>query len=222
MVKHKENAERGEVLRDLAKYGLQEEEFAVEKPLKVIPTGFEHFDHDVIKIGGIPRGYISQLFGPEYAGKTLFALRVCAMAQRTYPDELIVYIDTEFRFNFEWARMQGLDTTPLHEGGNFVLLQGNVAENMFEKTVQFLNYGKCSVIVLDSLGNLSPEGMVAFDPKNPYKKRPGEFAGIVTDYLGKMLGPIVEHNIAFLSINQLRDKIGCVAPETVILWRKNA
>lgn len=178
--------------------------------LQVIPTGFSSFDHDVLNIGGIPLGYLTQIFGPESSGKTTLALRIAAMAQRTFPEKLVYWADTEFTLTMDRARQHGINT----DQDAFVVNKNNIAEEVFDQIIRAAASGAVSVIVIDSIGNLmslksaNMEYWETKDGKRQYTPQPGEMANKITAFVQQLTYWAAKNKVAVIGINQIRSKIG--------------
>ena len=189
------------------------------KPRRIIPTGFAVFDNDILGTGGWPSGGLINLYGEPGGGKTLLALRSCAMAQKLDPDRIPAYIDTEFRFNAEWAQQQGVDISE----GRFALWQGNFAEKTFERVLKAISSGAVSIVVVDSLSNLIAEKYsgsemwkVGKDGELANKQQVASKASYNTLFVQQLVSACIEHDVILLNISQLRSKIGVLYgnPET--------
>lgn len=188
----------------LKAFATQKVDEYMPKKTRYLPTGFDAFDTDVLKVGGLPFGFMTHIYGPDGGGKTTLALRLIAQAQRLYPDHAVVYIDSEYRFNADWAVKQGVDISPISKGGTLRIIQENVAEKVLEEVKKCILTGVVSLIVVDSIGQLYPEQEIDYSKANT----PGLFAKIVTKYLSPLTKLIHEYDICFVCLNQLRDKIG--------------
>lgn len=184
---------------------------SLPKARRIIPTGFSVFDNEILGTGGWPSGGLINLYGDPTGGKSLLAIRSCAMAQKMEPDRIAVIIDTEFRFVEDWANRQGLDTSP----ERFALWQGNFAEKTFERILKLVNSGVVSIIVIDSLSNLIAEKYAGSDMWKTNKE--GELvnkqqvankASYNTLFVQQLVSACIEHDVVLLNISQLRTRIG--------------
>lgn len=188
------------------------------KPTIFSPTGFDYFDNHILGTGGLPRGCIIHTFGAEQGGKTLFNLRQIAMEQERYPNKLQCIFDTEFRFNKEWAVRQGVDLQKV------LVYQGNFAEEVLLKVLQLVDSGVISAVFLDSLANLIPEKSANYDDFYKLKgdgsrvnpERVAATASLNTRFVQQLVSLADKHNVLMIITNQLRSKVGCVAPETMV------
>lgn len=188
---------------------------------RVIPFGFASLDTNLLRVGGIVRGRISQIYGPEAQGKTLSALRLCAMAQRLYPEEAVVWIDTEHTFDFDWAERNEVDArSPL-----FRYHATTVAEEAMQYIANYLSKprGVISLLVVDSIGNINTARALQgasfdVDGASEFKTKiqPGIQAKLTTELIKNITHQAAQAEVAVLMLNQVREKIGVLYgdPET--------
>lgn len=148
----------------------------------LIPTAFEAFNTEVLRVGGFPLGRFVQVFGPEHSGKTSMCLHVAAMAQRLFPDKNVAWLDTEYKLDRDWAETQGVDLKRM-----FIHSTG-IAEEAFGWTNDVVRNGNISVLIVDSLGNIAPnmaygDAQWTLDSKGDrvHKPRPGHTAALETE-----------------------------------------
>lgn len=188
-----------------------------DKP-KVIPFGLTYLDKSLLTVGGVPRGRITQVFGPEHSGKTFLATRLAAMALRTYPEESVVWIDTENSLDADWARQNQLDI----DSDRFLYYKRTVAEEVIELVLKAIKPG-VSLIVVDSVGNQIEKGFSEAINYELNKKgervnaqQPGVIAKLMTGMTRTMCNLLTKHDVAIFATNQIREKIGVMYgnPET--------
>lgn len=172
----------------------------------VIPTGSLAIDY-ALGIGGIPTGRITEIWGPEHAGKTTLSVLIAVEAQRKFPDKMVAWIDMEQTFDTEWAQTLGLDLARVWRP------PVKTAEEVADFTKRFTMSGLCSLVVIDSVGGMLGQA--------EYEKEADEatvaiVAKIVTRMV-KQSAPICAANgTALVIINQVRANIGAhaKAPQT--------
>jgi recombination protein RecA len=163
------------------------------KPPAVIPTGFPALDQ-ALGIGGLPRGRIVDIYGPESGGKSTLCLHVIAQAQRQGGSAL--FIDVEHGLDLAWARRCGVDTEALY------VSQPDTAEIAFE-IVEAMARAGISLIVIDSAAALTPRAEVETDMGDHH---PGLMAGLMSQALRKLTGPLHRGQTLLLLTNQLRSQ----------------
>jgi recombination protein RecA len=183
-----------------------------------IPTGFYAFDNEIMKSGGFPTGRVIEVYGPPGSCKSLLALRIIAMAQRLFPDKAAGIIDTEFAHDRKWIAMQGIDPERM------LFVADNVAENVHYTLCRYVETGLCSVVVLDSLGNLQSSKMANTSEWFKVDKQGnvasssemGLSAVLTTAFMKKITNAAAKTNTCVIICNQVRDKIGVLygSPET--------
>ena len=174
-----------------------------------LPTGL--FPLDLALGGGIPRGKVTTIFGPESSGKTNIAFSLIKMAQLLYPDQVCVFISIE-GFDRDWAKIFGVDVEKL------LVVQPSYAEQVVDFARQFLAAEDCSLVVIDSLAAMITTQEVE---KGGEGMTPGG-AGLVTGKLVRQTtlslseAEKVGHYPTLVYINQIRHKIGVMygSPET--------
>jgi recombination protein RecA len=148
-------------------------------------------------VGGIPRGRISEVYGPESAGKTTIALSVIAQAQAT--GGTACFIDTEHAVDLAWAATVGVDT------GQLVLCRPDCGEQALEVASLLIGSGGLEVLVVDSIAALVPR--VELDGQMG-EHFAGVQANLLSQALRKLAGPIARAGTAVLVTNQLRQRAG--------------
>src|SRR5205823_13688423 len=172
--------------------------------VEIIPTGAINLDA-AIGIGGIPRGRVTEIFGPESSGKTTLALHVVANAQRQ--GGAAAYIDAEHALDVEYAKKLGVDID------NLLVSQPDTGEQGLEITEILVRSGAVDVVVIDSVAALVPKAEIEGDMGDSL---PGLQARLMSQALRKLAGAINRSRTAVVFINQLREKIGVMYgnPET--------
>jgi recombination protein RecA len=169
-----------------------------------ISTGAINLDA-AIGVGGIPRGRVTEIFGPESSGKTTLALSVVANAQRM--GGAAAYIDAEHALDVEYARKLGVDID------NLLVSQPDTGEQALEITEILVRSGAVDVIVIDSVAALVPRAEIEGEMGDSL---PGLQARLMSQALRKLAGAINRSRTSVVFINQLREKIGVMFgnPET--------
>lgn len=162
-------------------------------PPAIIPTGFPALD-EALGIGGLPRGRIVDIYGPDSSGKSTLCLHVIAQAQRQGGAAL--FIDVEHGLDLVWARHCGVDTEALY------VSQPDNAEIAFE-IVAAMAWAGISLIVIDSAAALTPRAEVETDMGDHH---PGLMAGLMSQALRKLTGPLDRGQTLLLLTNQLRSQ----------------
>jgi recombination protein RecA len=165
-------------------------------PPAVIPTGSLTLD-SALGIGGLPRGRITEIYGPEGVGKTTLALSVLAQAQRVGGTGL--FIDTEHALDLAWAATAGVDTNQL------LLCQPESGEQALQVASLLIGSGEVTVVVIDSIAGLVPQAELAGQIG---QQHPGAQANLLSQALRQLAGPIARHQVAVVATNQLRQRAG--------------
>lgn len=165
-------------------------------PPAVIPTGSLALDH-ALGVGGLPRGRITEVYGPEGVGKTTLALSVLAQAQRSGGTG--VFIDTEHALDLGWAATAGVDTDRL------LLCRPESGEQALQVASLLIGSGEVAVVVIDSIAGLVPEAELAGSIGDQH---PGAQANLLSQALRQLAGPIHCHQVAVVATNQLRQRAG--------------
>ena len=171
---------------------------------EVIPTGSIALDK-ALGIGGIPRGRVSEIFGPESSGKTTLALSVVSEAQRF--GGYAAYIDAEHALDPGYARTMGVDVD------NLLISQPDCGEDALEISDTLIRSGALDVIVIDSVAALVPRAELEGDMGDSHM---GLQARLMSQALRKLTGHISRSKTSVIFINQIRMKIGIMFgnPET--------
>jgi recombination protein RecA len=172
--------------------------------LDAIPTGAINLDA-AIGIGGIPRGRVTEIFGPESSGKTTLALHVVAHAQRL--GGAAAYIDAEHALDIDYAKKLGVDID------NMLVSQPDTGEQGLEITEILVRSGAVDVVVIDSVAALVPKAEIEGEMGDSHM---GLQARLMSQALRKLAGSINRSRTSVIFINQLREKIGVMFgnPET--------
>jgi len=170
----------------------------------VIPTGAIALDL-ALGVGGIPRGRVTEIYGPESSGKTTLALHVIAQAQRM--GGVAAYIDAEHAFDPVYAERLGVDLD------NLLIAQPDTGEQALEITETLVRSGAVDVVVIDSVAALVPRAEIEGEMGDAHV---GLQARLMSQALRKLTGAISRSRTAVIFINQLRMKIGVMYgnPET--------
>jgi len=169
-----------------------------------IPTGAINLDA-AIGIGGIPRGRITEVYGPESSGKTTLCLHVVANAQKA--GGVAAYIDAEHALDVEYARKLGVDVD------NLLVSQPDTGEQALEIAEILVRSGAVDVVVIDSVAALVPKAEIEGEMGDSHV---GLQARLMSQALRKLTGAIARSKTSVIFINQLREKIGVMFgnPET--------
>jgi len=172
--------------------------------VEVIPTGSLALDI-ATGIGGIPKGRIIEIFGPESSGKTTLALHIIAEAQRR--GGIAVFIDAEHALDPKYAEKIGVDTE------NLYISQPDYGEQALEIVESLVASNAVDVIVIDSVAALVPKDELEGEMGEAHV---GKQARLMSQALRKLKGMAHKANTAIIFINQLREKIGVMFgnPET--------
>lgn len=178
-----------------------------DKPVQeveVIPTGSLALDL-ALGIGGLPKGRIVEIYGPESSGKTTLALHVVANAQKA--GGVAAFIDAEHALDPEYARRLGVDTDSL------IVSQPDNGEQALEIADMLIRSGALDVIVVDSVAALVPKAEIEGEMGDSHV---GLQARLMSQALRKMTGALSQAGTTAIFINQLREKIGVFfgSPET--------
>lgn len=172
--------------------------------LDYISTG--SLDLDIaIGIGGVPRGRIIEIYGPESSGKTTIALHVIAEAQKE--GGIAAFIDAEHALDPNYAKKLGVDID------NLIISQPDTGEQALEITEALIRSGAIDVVVVDSVAALVPKAEIEGEMGDSHI---GLQARLMSQALRKLAGAISKSNATCIFINQLREKVGVMFgnPET--------
>ncbi len=172
--------------------------------IEVISTGSLSLDM-CLGVGGLPKGRIIEIFGPESGGKTTLALHCVAEAQRA--GGLALYVDAEHALDTEYARALGVDVDRLY------ISQPNNGEEALEIMDAIIRSGAVDIVVLDSVAALVPKAEIEGEMGDSFV---GVQARMMSQALRKLGGSLSKSKTAAIFINQLREKIGVMYgnPET--------
>lgn len=172
--------------------------------IDTISTGSISLDA-ALGIGGIPRGRVTEVFGPESSGKTTICLHVIAEAQKQ--GGIAAFIDTEHALDVNYAKKLGLDVN------NLLLSQPEFGEQALEIVETLVRSGALDVIVIDSVAALTPRAEIEGEMGDPTM---GVQARLMSQALRKLTAAISKSKTSVIFTNQLRQKIGVVFgnPET--------
>jgi recombination protein RecA len=172
--------------------------------VEAIPTGAINLDA-AIGVGGIPRGRVTEIYGPESSGKTTLCLHVVANAQKL--GGVAAFIDAEHALDTEYAKKLGVDVE------NMLISQPDTGEQALEICEILVRSGAVDVIVIDSVAALVPKAEIEGDMGDSHV---GLQARLMSQALRKLTGAIARSKTSVIFINQLREKIGVMfgSPET--------
>ena len=172
--------------------------------IDAIPTGAINLDA-AIGVGGIPRGRVTEIYGPESSGKTTLCLHVVANAQRQ--GGTAAFIDAEHALDTDYAARLGVDIDKL------LVSQPDTGEQAMEICEILVRSGAVDVIVIDSVAALVPKAEIEGEMGESHM---GLQARLMSQALRKLTGAIARSNCSVIFINQLREKIGVMFgnPET--------
>jgi recombination protein RecA len=173
-------------------------------PMAVIPTGSIALDV-ALGIGGLPRGRVIEIYGPEASGKTTVALHAVANAQAT--GGIAAFIDAEHALDPDYAKALGVDTDAL------LVSQPDTGEQALEIADMLVRSGALDIIVIDSVAALVPRAEIEGEMGDSHV---GLQARLMSQALRKITGALNTSNTTAIFINQLREKIGVMfgSPET--------
>jgi len=173
-------------------------------PIGVIPTGSIALDV-ALGIGGLPRGRVVEIYGPESSGKTTVALHAVANAQRA--GGIAAFIDAEHALDPEYAKKLGVDTDAL------LVSQPDTGEQALEIMDMLIRSGAIDVVVIDSVAALVPKAEIEGEMGDSHV---GLQARLMSQALRKITGALNQSGTTAIFINQLREKIGVFfgSPET--------
>src|ERR1051326_3715195 len=172
--------------------------------VEAISTGAINLDA-AIGIGGIPRGRVTEIYGPESSGKTTLCLHVVANAQKN--GGVAAFIDAEHALDTEYARKLGVDVEAM------LISQPDTGEQALEICEILVRSGAVDVVVIDSVAALVPKAEIEGDMGDSHV---GLQARLMSQALRKLTGSIARSKTSVVFINQLREKIGVMFgnPET--------
>jgi recombination protein RecA len=173
-------------------------------PVEVIPTGSIALDV-ALGIGGLPRGRVVEIYGPEASGKTSLALHAVASAQKA--GGIAAFVDAEHALDPEYAKKIGVDIDAL------LVSQPDTGEQALEITDMLIRSGAIDVVVIDSVAALVPRAEIEGEMGDSHV---GLQARLMSQALRKLTGAINQTKTTAIFINQLREKVGVMfgSPET--------
>jgi len=173
-------------------------------PVSVISTGSISLDA-ALGVGGLPRGRVNEIFGPESSGKTTIALQVIAEAQKA--GGIAAFIDVEHALDPKYARKLGVDID------NLLVSQPDYGEQALEITNHLISSGQIDVLVVDSVAALVPKAELDGEMGDSHM---GLQARLMSQALRKLTGVVSKSRTCLIFINQIREKIGVMFgnPET--------
>jgi recombination protein RecA len=173
-------------------------------PIEVIPTGAISIDY-ALGIGGMPRGRVVEVYGPESSGKTTLALQVIAQAHKM--GGLAAFVDAEHALDSAYARKLGVDLDSL------LVSQPDNGEQALEIVEVLVRSGSVDVVVVDSVAALVPRAEIEGEMGD---SQMGLQARLMSQALRKLTGVVSKSKTCLIFINQLREKIGVMFgnPET--------
>jgi recombination protein RecA len=173
-------------------------------PIAVISTGSISADA-ALGVGGVPRGRVVEIFGPESSGKTTLALQVIAEAQKT--GGMAAFVDAEHALDPAYAKKLGVDTD------NLLVSQPDYGEQALEITEALVRSGAIDVLVVDSVAALVPKAELDGEMGDSHV---GLQARLMSQALRKLTGTVSKSRTCLIFINQIREKIGVMFgnPET--------
>jgi recombination protein RecA len=173
-------------------------------PIEIIPTGSIALDV-ALGIGGLPRGRVVEIYGPESSGKTSLALHAVANAQKA--GGIAAFIDAEHALDPEYAKNLGVDTDAL------LVSQPDTGEQALEIADMLIRSGALDILVIDSVAALVPRAEIEGEMGDSHV---GLQARLMSQALRKIAGALSNSGTTAIFINQLREKIGVMfgSPET--------
>ncbi len=173
-------------------------------PVDVIPTGSISIDY-ALGIGGMPRGRVVEIYGPESSGKTTLALQVIAEAQKS--GGMAAFVDAEHALDAQYAQKLGVDLE------NLLVSQPDHGEQALEIVEVLIRSGGVDVVVVDSVAALVPKAEIDGEMGDAQM---GLQARLMSQALRKLTGVVSKSKTTLIFINQLREKIGVMFgnPET--------
>lgn len=170
----------------------------------VIPTGSIGLDH-ALGIGGIPRGRIIEIYGPESSGKTTLALHAIAEAQKA--GGICAFVDAEHALDPQYAKKLGVKTSEL------LISQPDAGEQALEIVESLVRSGNLDIVVVDSVAALTPKDEIEGEMGAHHV---GKQARLMSQALRKLTAIVAKSNTIVIFINQIRMKIGVMfgSPET--------
>jgi recombination protein RecA len=194
----------GQIEKQFGKGAIMRMGESLSMQIEAIPTGALSLDL-ALGIGGLPRGRVVEIYGPESSGKSTLALHVVAEAQRN--GGICAYIDAEHAMDPVYAKAIGVDIDEL------LISQPDTGEQGLEIADMLVHSGAIDVLVVDSVAALTPRAEIEGDMGDSHV---GLQARLMSQALRKLTGSLSRSNTVMIFINQLREKIGVMfgSPET--------
>lgn len=194
-----------DIEKDFGKGSLMMLGNATRIKVDVIPTGILPVDRKVIGVGGIPKGRLTEIIGPESSGKTTMALNAIAEAQQR--GETAAFIDVEHALDAAWATRLGVDVNKLF------VAQPDFGEQALQIAERLIDSKAFGLIVIDSVAALSPRAEIEGEIGDATV---GALARLMSQCCRKFVPAVGRANCAVVFINQIREKIGVMfgSPET--------
>ena len=198
------DAALGQIDRNYGKGAIMRLGEGVREPIESIPTGSVSLDI-ALGIGGLPRGRVVEIYGPESSGKTTVALHAVANAQKA--GGIAAFIDAEHALDPEYAKKLGVDTDQL------LVSQPDTGEQALEIADMLIRSGALDIIVIDSVAALVPKAEIEGEMGDSHV---GLQARLMSQALRKITGALAQSKTTAIFINQLREKVGVFfgSPET--------
>ncbi|MGL4913294.1 MAG: recombinase RecA [Romboutsia sp.] len=198
------NQALGQIEKDFGKGSVMKLGEATSMAIDIIPTGSIGLDI-AVGIGGLPKGRIVEVYGPESSGKTTVALHTVAEAQKQ--GGIAAFIDAEHALDPIYAKALGVDID------NLIISQPDTGEQALEIAEALIRSGAIDIIVVDSVAALVPRAEIEGDMGDSHV---GLQARLMSQALRKLTGSIKKSNCVAIFINQLREKVGIMFgnPET--------
>ncbi|HTB08536.1 MAG TPA: recombinase RecA, partial [Acidimicrobiales bacterium] len=192
------DAALGQIEKQFGKGSIMRMGEATNFAIESIPTGALALDM-ALGIGGLPRGRIVEVYGPESSGKSTLAMHVVAEAQRN--GGVCAYIDAEHAMDPVYARAIGVNVDDL------LISQPDTGEQALEIVDMLIRSGALDVVVIDSVAALTPRAEIEGDMGDTHV---GLQARLMSQALRKLTGGLSKSNTVAIFINQLREKIGVI------------
>lgn len=179
----------------------------VGKPLPSIATSLPTLDYEVIQCGGVPRGRIIEVYGPESSGKTTLTLHLIAQEQKNNPKAICAFVDAEHALDPTYASKLGVNLKEL------LISQPDSGEQALETVEALVNSKLVTLIVVDSVAALVPQAELDGEMGDSHI---GLQARLMSQAMRKLRGKCAENGVTVIFINQIREKVGVMfgSPET--------
>jgi recombination protein RecA len=179
----------------------------VGNPMPSIPTGLPTIDWETVQCGGVPRGRIIEVFGPESSGKTTWTLNLIAQEQTLNPENICAFIDAEHALDPTYAAKLGVNLKEL------LISQPDSGEQALETVDELVESKLVSLIVVDSVAALVPQVELDGEMGDAVI---GVQARLMSQAMRKLRGKCATNGVTVIFINQIREKVGVMfgSPET--------